>query len=786
MKKAFICIVLAVTWGSAAVWSAPRADAAAAGRVQLAPVPMHVLRVPAGLPVAPAAAAFDAGRRFTMAGVICAAPSAPGATSLRLRTSLDGNTWGPWNEAPLELAAEAGGPPRAFTEPVWTGAARYLQVQAVAAGAALTGVRLVTLDPSADGAASPIPQGLFVAPSAVAGASFGAPAEIASAPKIVTRRQWGADESLRGGRPDYAAVKMAFIHHTASGNTYTAAEAPAVVRGIYAYHTRSLGWSDIGYNFLIDRFGTIYEGRYGGMKRGVVGAQVLGFNKGSTGISVIGNFAGDAPPAAVLDSLRKLLAWKLKIHHLDPRGTARLRCDASAKFARGAKVTFPVVAGHRDANNTECPGNVFYPLLATVRLEASGRPQAPIIALSRATPARFSPNGDGVLDQTMLSLSLTKKARWSVTLRNAAGKRVGGDSGEGAFAEMTWRGLDADGHRYADGVYRAVITAASPLGKAQSRTVKIVVDTLAPGLPGAGVNPAAFSPNGDGSGDIAAVRYVPAEACAIRVAIVDADGKVRRRLSDWRSQSTAAHSVTWDGRVTEGGKLAAAAEGDHRFLIECRDAAGNTSRQFAKVALDLTLGFPTASPGTFSPNGDGANDFMTLGFTLTRSAIVRIAVKVGGKTVRVFDLGSLGAGSHDVVWDGADGAGKPLDSGRPTFTVTAKSPLGTTSASRELVVDLYPPRLSAPTDLSVALGETAQLTCTAQDPYSAKVELSYAIIDAAGATVVAASRGWVATGQATSWTWRPPAPGVYIVTYAAVDRGGNREQSPAATRISVR
>ena len=264
-------------------------------------------------------------------------------------------------------------------------------MQAVAAGAALTGVTPGDARPERGRRGRDDSAGLFVAPSAVAAAAFGAPAEAASAPKIVTRRQWGADESLRGGRPDYATVKMAFIHHTASGNTYTAAEAPAVVRGIYAYHTRSLGWSDIGYNFLIDRFGTIYEGRYGGMKRGVVGAQVLGFNKGSTGISVIGNFAGDAPPAAALASLRKLLAWKLKIHHLDPRGTARLRCDASAKFARGAKVTFPVVAGHRDANNTECPGNVFYPLLPTVRLEAAGRPQAPIIALSRATPRALQP-----------------------------------------------------------------------------------------------------------------------------------------------------------------------------------------------------------------------------------------------------------------------------------------------------------------------------------------------------------------------------------------------------------
>ena len=225
---------------------------------------------------------------------------------------------------------------------------------------------------------------MFVA-SAAAGVSFAAPAA-ATAPEIVTRRQWGADESWRSGRPDYAPVKMAFIHHTASGNTYTAAEAPAVVRAIYAYHTRSLGWSDIGYNFLVDRFGTIYEGRYGGMKRGVVGAQMLGFNTGSTGISVIGNFAADAPPAAALASLEKLLAWKLKIHHLNPRGTARLTCDASDKYASGAKVTFPVIAGHRQANHTECPGNIFYPLLPTVRLEAAGRPQAPIIALSGPRP----------------------------------------------------------------------------------------------------------------------------------------------------------------------------------------------------------------------------------------------------------------------------------------------------------------------------------------------------------------------------------------------------------------
>jgi flagellar hook assembly protein FlgD len=814
MKRTLVCIVFAVIWCSATVWSAPRAEAAVAERLQVAPVPMRVLDVPAGLLARPAASAraaavvigppapglaavgrqsdaasLDAGMRFTMVGVICGVPSQPGAVSLRLRTSLDGSSWSSWRVAPLELAAEAGGPPQAFTEPVWTGAARYVQVQAFAAGAgapaALTGVRLVALDPSEDsGTASPILRGVLRA-AGVSGAGDAAPLTAAGAPKIVTRRQWGADESLRGGRPDYAPVKMAFIHHTASGNTYTAAEAPAVMRGIYAYHTRSLGWSDIGYNFLVDRFGTIYEGRYGGMKRGVVGAQVLGFNRGSTGISVIGDFAAAAPPAAALASLQRLLAWKLKIHHLNPRGTAKLRCDASDRFARGATVTFSVIAGHRDANSTECPGNILYPLLPTVRLEASGRPQAPIIALVRVTSARFSPNDDGVLDETTLSLSLTKRAGWSIEVRDPAGRQVGSYSGKGTSDEVTWKGLDAGGQRHADGVYTAVVRASSSLGKAQPKTVRVAIDTVAPGPPSATVRPGAFSPNGDGSVDAAVVRYVPAEACAIRVAIVDADDTVRRRLTDWRGQNVAGHSATWDGRVSEGGRLVAADEGEHRFLIECRDAAGNTSRKRTTVVLDLTLGFPAASPGTFSPNGDGASDSAALGFTLTRSATVRVAVKAGGKTVRAFSLGALGAGSHKVVWDGADGAGKPMDSGRPTFTVTAKSSLGTTSATGELVVDLYRPRLSAPAARTVSLGKTAQLTCTAEDPYSAKVELSYAISDAAGAVVAAASRGWVATGQAIAWTWKPPAAGIYTVTYAATDRGGNREQAPATTLITV-
>ncbi len=154
----------------------------------------------------------------------------------------------------------------------------------------------------------------------------------------MTRAEWGADESLRKADPVIAPVKMAFVHHTAGGNTYSQADAPALVRGIYTYHVKSLGWSDIGYNFLLDRFGTIYEGRYGGVRKGVVGAQVYGFNTGSTGISVIGTYTSEMPPPAVLSALRRLLAWKLDLHGLDPLGAATMTCGATEKFKEGETV----------------------------------------------------------------------------------------------------------------------------------------------------------------------------------------------------------------------------------------------------------------------------------------------------------------------------------------------------------------------------------------------------------------------------------------------------------------
>src|SRR5207247_3019582 len=134
--------------------------------------------------------------------------------------------------------------------------------------------------------------------------------------------QWGADLHIRRADPDYGAVQMAVVHHTDTGNDYTPSQASAVVRGIYVFHVKSNGWNDIGYNFLVDRFGTVYEGRYGGMDLPVIGAHTLGFNSVSTGVSLMGTFTAASPSPAMLSPLAHVLASRPHVPHLGPPGHA--------------------------------------------------------------------------------------------------------------------------------------------------------------------------------------------------------------------------------------------------------------------------------------------------------------------------------------------------------------------------------------------------------------------------------------------------------------------------------
>ncbi|MFJ2938492.1 peptidoglycan recognition protein [Streptomyces sp. NPDC087219] len=191
-------------------------------------------------------------------------------------------------------------------------------------------------------------------------------------PKIITRAGWGADERIREKGFVYTkTIKAAFVHHSATGNNYTCAQAPSVLRSIYRYHVQSSGWRDFGYNFAVDKCGNIYEGRAGGVAKPVLGAHTLGFNTNSMGIAVLGTFTKTTPPAAVVTAVARLTAWKLGLHGVNPKGSAYLVSGGGNLYKKGSTVKFHSIAGHRDGFATECPGARLYGKLGTTRTSSA-------------------------------------------------------------------------------------------------------------------------------------------------------------------------------------------------------------------------------------------------------------------------------------------------------------------------------------------------------------------------------------------------------------------------------
>ncbi len=186
---------------------------------------------------------------------------------------------------------------------------------------------------------------------------------------IVTRREWGADESLVRCEPDSTSgAKGVFLHHTAGSNSYTRSQAPGIIRGYLTYHTKSRGWCDLGYNFLVDKYGVIYEGRAGSIDRAITGAHASGFNSSTIGISVLGTYGSTAPSTDAQKSVQRVIAWKANQYGFSPTGKMTLTSGGgSSRYPAGRSVSLNVVAGHRDTGYTECPGDAFYSKLGSIR-----------------------------------------------------------------------------------------------------------------------------------------------------------------------------------------------------------------------------------------------------------------------------------------------------------------------------------------------------------------------------------------------------------------------------------
>ena len=205
----------------------------------------------------------------------------------------------------------------------------------------------------------------------------------------VSREDWGASSCVPREAPSYGTVKAVQVHHTVSLNDYTPAEAPQIVLAICRYHRNSNGWNDIGYNALVDKYGTLYEGRAGGLDQAVIGAHAQGFNSQTAGIANIGDYTSVGASQESLSATAAYIRWKLGVHGQPLSGPVALTSagGSESRYPAGSRVTLQRVSGHRDTGKTACPGDALYDQLDDIRaLVESGSAFTPAFA-ARVTAA---------------------------------------------------------------------------------------------------------------------------------------------------------------------------------------------------------------------------------------------------------------------------------------------------------------------------------------------------------------------------------------------------------------
>jgi hypothetical protein len=192
-------------------------------------------------------------------------------------------------------------------------------------------------------------------------------------PAMIMRSEWGADSVPPREPPLYGEVQLAFVHHTVNANDYGPEDSAGIVLGIARYHRDGNGWNDIGYNFLVDKYGQIFEGRAGGIDQAVVGAQAQGWNSVSTGIACLGTFTSVAQTPEGLNALARVIGWKLTVHAVPTQGAIAVTSAGGAtnRYPAGTPVTFQRISGHRDGNSTSCPGDALYAQLEQLRTLAA-------------------------------------------------------------------------------------------------------------------------------------------------------------------------------------------------------------------------------------------------------------------------------------------------------------------------------------------------------------------------------------------------------------------------------
>lgn len=320
-------------------------------------------------------------------------------TSARVRAKRPDGDWGPWYQTEYETeprdpagtdgSVELGGlnPGPRSTDPVFVGTTTTVQVAVTRPiDAPITqppagrppndlldsglGYRPATKEQPFGQNISAI---LISPPQAPPGTQWTPPTAVTMAgqpPAIISRAEWGADESLRCETPEYdRGVRAAVVHHTAGSNDYSPLESAGIVKAIYTYHSKTLGWCDIAYNALVDKYGQVFEGSAGGLTKPVEGFHTGGFNRNTWGVAMIGNFDDVAPTPIQIRTVGRLLGWRLGMDDVDPRSMVDLQSAGSSytTFPGGAIARLPPIFTHRDVGNTDCPGNAAYAVMDEIR-----------------------------------------------------------------------------------------------------------------------------------------------------------------------------------------------------------------------------------------------------------------------------------------------------------------------------------------------------------------------------------------------------------------------------------
>jgi hypothetical protein len=389
------------------------------------------------------------GRTFSVVGLKWRSARRHVDAEVRVR---DARGWHRWTAVPHAHSAKG-------SDPVWTGRATAIQVRLERR---VPGLRLHFVSV----------RGERARPRARAAQAGGAPA-------IIPRAQWGGDTECKPrDTASLGTVQMAFVHHTVSANDYAATDSAAMVLGICRFHRNSNGWDDVGYNFFVDKYGQVFEGRAGGVDQPVVGAQAQGWNAQSTGVANLGTYSDVPQTPQAIDALARLLAWKLPLHGVPVTGTVALESAGGEtnRYPKGTLQTFERISGHRDGNETECPGGQLFAQLPQLRSLAASR--APDV-IAPATP---------VTSSSKLSLHANRRALSYPEPAQLAGRLTTGDGAPIANQRVRIQVLTARGYKAvstattgADGAYTAELPTSrnrsvrALVGKVVSRPVKLKV-----------------------------------------------------------------------------------------------------------------------------------------------------------------------------------------------------------------------------------------------------------------------------------------------------------------------